>query len=131
MPGRKASAYKRGELAESVPKKAIQKAGKASFQRLAEQIQRETGDGAELMKFALDVWRNTSLPFSDRWNAFIWASERGFGKAPQIIDIQMDVRTSVGVDLSKLSDSQLDQLHKLLNAAVAENEIIDVTERKS
>jgi hypothetical protein len=122
----KLSEYAMEELAEQAPKRALTAPKEASFQRLAKKIQSETGDGQELLTFAMDVWRDTSRNFKDRWDAFTWLSERGFGRSPQIVDIHMSTHTTVGVDLTKLSIEQIKQLEKLLSAAVAENQIVDI-----
>lgn len=63
---------------------------------MARAIQAETRDGAELREFALEVFRNKAglYALSDRFRAFEWLSDRGWGKAVTMVDLQAVVASA-------------------------------------
>lgn len=98
------------------------------FAGVAKRIMRETRDGAELVEYALGVWRNPSSDSKDRWAAFAWLSDRGLGKPLQTIDLSAaieEVPSGPPIDLSRLGADELAQLESIYRRALAP-EPIDV-----
>ncbi len=83
------------------------------FKGLAKKIQVNTRDGDEMLEFALSVFRGThdaQTTFGQRWEAFQWLSDRGYGKAPQVIEVHHDEPVQSDVDMTKVSDEDLELL---------------------
>jgi len=53
------------------------------FAGVARMIMRETHDGAELVQWALDVWRDPQRAHAERERAHAWLSDRCLGKPLQ------------------------------------------------
>lgn len=92
-------------------------------QGLAAEIRARTGDGRELIDFAMRVFRDSEEDIATRWQALQWLADRGWGKAMQIIELVTPAPT---LDLSQLSDAQLEQLQRLIEVAARERTSIDV-----
>lgn len=89
------------------------------FKAVAAEIMKETGDGAELVKFALDTWRNVAgnRSHSERWEAFCWLADRGIGKPVAMVELaaHIDVGAPSELDaldalLAPLTDAELEIL---------------------
>ena len=65
------------------------------FAGVAKLIATETRDGAELVEFALQVFRDEDADMRDRQAAHAWLSDRGLGKPVATIDLHAAV-TPVG-----------------------------------
>jgi hypothetical protein len=52
--------------------------------KLVETIQRHTHDGEDLVDFMLKTFRNGPMRY--RMEAAHWLTERGFGRAPQVVE---------------------------------------------
>lgn len=99
---------------------------------MARLIRKETRDGAELVDYALHVYRNSSDDKNVQW-AHAWLSDRGFGKAIQSVDIELagqlgDAATPANVGLLTLDQrkSMLEALQVLRLATVTSED--DATE---
>lgn len=56
----------------------------------AKRIKGEVGaDGAELVAFALAVFRDAKRPHRERWEALCWLSDHGWGRPPQGVAVTM------------------------------------------
>ena len=93
--------------------------GKAiGFKGLAKKIQAESSGGDELIAFMFSVLRG-EVPEGATLAAKQWACEqllnRGYGKAPQVIEIAQtldkDAKASV-IDMSQASDEDLEAMEK-------------------
>src|SRR5262245_29934168 len=61
------------------------------FRGVARQIMSATSDGAELVQWALDVWRDVARPHAERERAHQWLSERGLGRPLQSVDLHASI----------------------------------------
>lgn len=89
---------------------------------LASYIQERTNDGRTLIDYALEVWLDEKGMYSpqQRWEAHNWLADRGYGKAPQIIEATMqsaNVSVIDTINLDQLSTEKLLQLETLLAGA--------------
>lgn len=131
--GNELTRFKKGNKA------ALGRGRPKGFKGLAKKIQRETEGGDELLEFALAVFRgggpegsgfeHLGKKFSERWDAFVWLSDRGYGKAPLVIEAhhEGEVATAIVPDLSEFSDEELEAMDAA--AAVVERhrkKLIDV-----
>ena len=105
--------------------------------KLARMIHEETRGGAELVEFAVAVYRHpvgpvevgagmksggalhglTEVTADDKHRMHLWLSERGFGKPLQSIDLTGEVQPMAAVDLKALAgltDAELDAADKVL-----------------
>jgi hypothetical protein len=108
---------------------------------LAREIQRRTGDGEKMIRFAENIWLNRAQdddcePLVDakgafvkggyddaqRWSAFTWLGERGWGKPISMVDVQAMVAQFSGeeesaaalpADVDALDDEDLDALEAI------------------
>ena len=60
------------------------------FRGVAKRIMKETRNGDELVEWALSVWRDETLPMSERWRAHDWLSDRGLGKPITVAHVTME-----------------------------------------
>lgn len=73
-----------------------------------------TRDGAELVEWALGIWRDVKADMRDRVEAHRWLADRGLGKPLATVDVQASlVEQQPDEDLSCLSLAQLEQLAAL------------------
>jgi len=80
---------------------------------MARFIREQTRDGAELVEFALKIWRDPAQNDKSRQWAHEWIADRGFGKPLQAVDMQLTGDLTVEqspIDLSKLTIEQLETL---------------------
>ena len=88
---------------------------------LAPRVRDGTRNGQDLIDFALAVFHGdedvvgAGVPLADRWRALEWLADRGYGKAAQIIEL---VAQPSGIDLARLTPSQIESLERLLADAV-------------
>lgn len=54
---------------------------------LARAIRDQTGNGDELVEFALATLRDASVRRRDRLDALRWLADRGFGAAPLVVEV--------------------------------------------
>lgn len=96
------------------------------FAGVARMIMAETRDGAELVEWALCIWRDERLDIKDRMAAYQWLSDRGLGKPVQMTELappggftdEMDDRTD-GYTLEELRE--LDAIEARRVARLLEN----------
>jgi Family of unknown function (DUF5681) len=89
---------------------------------LASYIQERTNDGRALIDYALEVWLDPHNHYSpqQRWEAHNWLADRGYGKAPQIIEATMqsaNVSIIDTINLDQLPTEKLLQLESILAGA--------------
>lgn len=99
------------------------------FKGLARKIQIESKDGAEFTKFAFEVFRGThdaQTTFGQRWEAFLWLSDRGYGKAPQVIEVHHEDPVQSDVDMSEFNNEQLELLEEAARLLDKSKGVIDV-----
>jgi hypothetical protein len=103
---------------------------------LAQMVHELTGGGRALTEFMWEMM-NGEIPDAsarDRLEAAKYLTERGYGKAPQTIEISgtMQHEIGAGYDLSKLSDAELAQiatsLDRVRTAALPEPEDAEAVE---
>lgn len=105
--------------------------------QLARMIQAETRGGAELLEFAIAVYRHpvgavgvaadlksggalhglAQITADDKRWAHEWLGERGFGKPLQSIDLTGEVQPMAAIDLTKLAgltDAELEAADRVL-----------------
>jgi hypothetical protein len=84
------------------------------FRGVAKLIMEETRDGAELVEYALEVFRDQEgkrMP-AQRWEALQWLSDRGLGKPLVSVDLAAEVGVTLEgpVALAEMSDAELHAL---------------------
>lgn len=79
-------------------------------------IREQTNNGADLVAYALEVWQNGKE--RERWEAFQWLSDRGFGKAPSFSPVEDGDPLELG-DVERAIDSYLDELASRREAKAA------------
>lgn len=67
------------------------------FRGVARLIMQETCDGAELVEWALEVWRDPSRSFGERQAAHAWLADRALGKPLQSMDLSASLEVSAGL----------------------------------
>jgi hypothetical protein len=89
------------------------------FAGVARLIAAATNDGAELVQWALAVWRDPSREFSERQAAHQWLSDRYLGRPLQSLDMvaSLDVAVAVPANWDQLSTA--DRLRLLDAPALA------------
>lgn len=87
--------------------------GTTGFKGLAQDIRRRTKDGKELIDFAMKMFRDEKNLHHVRWDAFVWLTERGFGKAVQTIDVVSD-QPKLQVNLAVLNFEQRSHLREIV-----------------
>jgi len=65
---------------------------------MAQLIRTSTKDGAELVEYALSVFRDVEMSDANRQWALQWLSDRGFGKAPLVLDVSFNDQDDSGID---------------------------------
>lgn len=101
------------------------KAGRPKgFAGLAAAIRQQTKDGAELVEWALLVWRDPNVPLNVRWDAFVWLTDRGFGKPLTMIDLNASLaQPKSALDLAVLAQDDLDAIEERFKRAAERNRI--------
>lgn len=102
----------------------------SKVRKLAKMVMETTGGGRSLIEFLFRVHDGQveDATMKDRLEATKLLLERGFGKAPVQIEVTGQVTHVMGkVDVSKLSNDELDMLRKTLRRAVV-NELPAVVE---
>jgi len=98
------------------------------FRRLAAEIRERTDNGRTLVDFALAVFegkkpegvqKTPSLQL--RWQALEWLANRGFGKAVDIVHLEVTASEAPPIDFSRLSPKELETFERLLDAASGED----------
>lgn len=75
---------------------------------MARMIRTATRDGAELVEYALAVFRDPAASERSRVDMHAWLSDRGFGKPLQSVEIGGDIDVMQAMrDVAKLSDEEL------------------------
>lgn len=92
------------------------------FKGAAQMIRELTNDGADLIKFAHTVWLNENGVYTTQQqiDAHAWLADRLWGRAPQVIEAQIEthnVSIEGSIDLARLSVDQLTSLESLLTQA--------------
>jgi hypothetical protein len=104
------------------------KAKSDAAKQLARMIQEETRSGAELLEFALAVYRHnpmssskalevhglTEVTLDDKKWAHGWLSDRGFGKALQVIEVAGEGESMPAIVLTAKTDAELDAAERVL-----------------
>lgn len=81
------------------------------FAGVAEKILSETDDGAELVRYALEIWRDPSRPFAERNAMHAWLSDRGLGKAVAQHELHVTAHQDDETPaLAHVSDERFEQL---------------------
>ena len=82
------------------------------FAGVAGLIMEATRNGAELVEWALSVWRNETLDIRDRREAHQWLSDRGLGKP--LASLELSGTLSPGqASMPDVSKMPLDELRQL------------------
>lgn len=76
------------------------------FGGMVRMIADETGDGAELVTFALGVLRDEEASADRRWAALSWLADRAFGKPASAVDVSVSTPANLPPDWSALSPVQ-------------------------
>ena len=79
---------------------------------MIEFIRKQTRDGVEIAEYCLKVFRDKRAKAKDRQDAANWLTDRGFGKAAAVVDVNHSgaIDTASRIDLSKMSASALAEL---------------------
>lgn len=80
------------------------------FAGVAAEIMRQTRNGAELVEWALDVFRDEKRPHAERAAAHAWLADRGLGRPVSVVDLEVRAGDGVRRDFSHLSDAEIDEL---------------------
>jgi hypothetical protein len=83
-------------------------------------IQLETGDGEELINFALATLRDETKPHDWRWKALELLVERAYGKAMQPVELQAHLQQAdedqrKRLPTERLSPEDLEHLNRIMN----------------
>lgn len=70
----------------------------------ARMIREHTGDGKELVDFALEVMRSSKHPVHVRLDAMKWLADRGFGRAAQPIEITYPDEDEMQAEVERLAE---------------------------
>lgn len=92
------------------------------FKGMAKLIQKETRNGAELVEYALKVFRDEEQYHHTRWEALQWLADRGFGRAMQMVDLAAHLEVSGTIEhrpmlvdaLKKLEGADRARLRELM-----------------
>lgn len=90
------------------------------FRGVAARILRETGDGEELVSFALDTLRNTTgqRSHAERWEALCWLADRGIGRPVAMVELAAQLTSGDATDTAPLDTAlerlQVPELERLL-----------------
>jgi hypothetical protein len=107
-------------MAESLVKKK-RKYPREPVRYLAKMVHDLTGGGTALIEFMFEVLTNEvpGATVRDRLDAARYLTERGYGKSPQVVQIQGGIQHTVTgrYDLAKLSDEELAQIAGSLEKA--------------
>lgn len=105
------------------------------FKGLAAMIQKETGDGKELIEFALRIFRGlpdektkVAPSLQMRWDAMCFLVDRGYGKAVTPIDLTVGEGSHLeDLDMKRLSTEELNQIERAFSVVErARQPVIDV-----
>lgn len=108
-----------GSAKQHFKKGVVQTHRRPTTKGLAKMIGIRSTGGQEFIDFAFAIFRNEHpdlMPtFAQRWDAMTLLMDRGFGKAPVVIEQTVDVADKVidVVAMQTLSDEMLDQLAEL------------------
>jgi hypothetical protein len=80
------------------------------FAGVSKLILESTREGAELVEWALSVWRDTKAKMADRQAAHAWLSDRGLGKPLATHDFTVHNGDTIEPDFSHLSDDRIREL---------------------
>ncbi len=97
----------------------------AGFKGVAKLIGNATGDGKELVDWALAIWRDASIPLGARWDAFQWLSLRYLGTPVAMVQAEVTTPRDERA-FSKLDADQLARIDAVFREA-AGLPLIDVT----
>ena len=71
-------------------------------------------DGHEIIEFMFETMGKESVRMADRLEAAAWLADRGFGKAPLVIDAGVSPEQLLEEFLSKLSIDDLETMRAIL-----------------
>lgn len=86
-------------------------------------IAQKTDNGQALVDFAWSVYKDENAPLTDRIWAHNWLADRGAGKAPLVIEANVQSQNLTlleMVNLGQLPDEKLFELENILSSAVGE-----------
>lgn len=96
------------------------------FKGLAQEIQKRTNDGRDLVEFALKVFAGVALTEGGqtpklelRWQALEWLSDRGFGKPVQSVDLNVSEGGPTHMDLANATPEELAVLERFALAQIS------------
>jgi len=84
------------------------------FAGVARLIMDSTRDGAELVEWALDVWRDTSRPHVERAAAHAWLSDRGLGRPMQSLELSAVVAPAIALPAPNLDALPIERRRAVL-----------------
>jgi hypothetical protein len=87
---------------------------------LASRIREETANGAEMVAFVLDVFRDDTESTKMRLEAATWLADRAFGRPAMVAQLMIDEQRATLNDLLEMSKEELDGL-RTLALSVLEN----------
>lgn len=93
------------------------------FAGISRYIMERTNDAREIADYALEVWRDKNASMADRWAAHNWLADRCLGKAPLVIEAQVQSQNLTlleMVNLEQLETGKLFELENILSSAVGE-----------
>jgi hypothetical protein len=84
---------------------------------VAREIMRQTDNGTELVKWALERWRNPELSDDARERAHAWLADRGLGKAVANVEIHAQLtQGEPDADDDEYDQLSIEQLRALVEA---------------
>lgn len=88
----------RNQMGQFVPGHKSQGGRPKGFGGLMRGIQEATNEGRDLWNYAMEVWTNPNHPMHEKhaWDAFVWLTERGYGKAVSQHEIHAQVTAVAG-----------------------------------
>jgi hypothetical protein len=86
---------------------------------MARYIMQMTGDGQDLVDWALNLWKDVDAPIEWRWRAFEWLTNRGAGGIPTTAILNVTNNVNSGRDLRSLSTEDLERIDHVFREAHA------------
>ena len=123
--GSELTQFKKGQIAnpDGRPK---------GFKGLAKDIRKKAnGDNSIFIEWAWSVWQGTCedmlVTSRQRWEAFLWLTDRVYGKAPAVIELHTEEVVVTMATLDEYTDDELDQLRRtVLLLDKEKKDVIDV-----
>ena len=100
------------------------------FRGVAKMIMEETQDGAEMVRYALEVFRSKKTMRHEKWEAMCWLADRSLGKPVAMLELEAAITTpdeQPKMDLSRLDATGRARLREVMLRAMARPVVVGAT----